>query len=209
MSSSSPALAEAQVAVIVLAVARERAADGKALLAEPMAQGTVLTTTLRHVRASGLPLTMVADAVWRAELLREGVALNELVTLAPEQAALGLAIAAGVTNRPNVAGWLVLPADMPAVAPDTLRRLAQAVQEAHEAPMVYPEHRGQRGQPMGFAGELCADLLRLTDDDSVRRLLARFPTQPVPVPDAGVLVRVRQRAALATAQRLQEIETSP
>lgn len=206
MSSSSPASAVAQVAVIVLAVARERAADGKALLAEPMAQGTVLTTTLRHVRASGLPLTMVADAVWREELLVEGVALNELVTLAPEQAALGLAIAAGVTNRPNAAGWLVLPADMPAVAPDTLCRLAKAV---HEAPMVYPEHRGQRGQPMGFAGELCADLLRLTDDDSVRRLLARFPTQAVPVPDPGVLVRVRQRAALATAQRLQEIEASP
>lgn len=204
-ASLSPASAEAQVAVIVLAVARERAADGSALLAEPMAGGTVLTTTVRHVRESGLPLTVVANTVWRAALLAAGVALNELVTLTARQTGLGLAIASGVTNRPNAAGWLVLPADMPAVAPDTLRKLARAV---GEAPMVYPEHRGQRGQPMGFAGELCADLLRLTDDDSVRRLLARFPTLAVPVPDPGVLVRVRQRAALATAQRLQEIEAS-
>lgn len=205
-SSSSPATAGTQVAVIVLAVARERAADGTALLAEPMARGTVLTTTLRHVRESGLPLTVVADAIWRAALVNEGVAQNELVLLAPTQTGLGLAIAAGVTNRPNAAGWLVLPADMPAVAPETLRKLAQAV---HEATMIYPEHKGQRGQPMGFAGELCADLLRLTDADSVRRLLARFPTLAVPVPDLGVLVRVRRRGALVTAQRLQEIEASP
>lgn len=198
-----------RVAVLLLAASRGRAGaepDSAHLLAAPMAGGTVLSTTLRHVRESGLPLTVVAGAEWRVPLLGADVALNQLVTLSAEPDSLGRAIAAGVTNRPNAVGWLVLPADMPAVAPQTLRTLAAALDDAV---MVYPEHRGQRGQPMGFAGELCSDLLRLTDDDSVRRLLARYPTRAVPVPDPGVLLRVRGSGDLATAAlHMQTLETN-
>lgn len=187
----------AQVAVLLLAVARSRVAEAPSMLDQAMAGGTVLTTTLRHARASGLALTVVTDAIWRVALLCEGVALNQLVTV-PAHAGLGDAIAAGVTNRPNADGWLVLPADMPGVAPETLCDLALALRDA---PMIYPEYRGQRGQPMGFANELCADLLRLTDGDSVRRLLARFPTRAVRTADPGVLMRVRQSADLAAAEQ--------
>lgn len=196
--------AATQVAIVLLAVPREREASGAAMLAQPMAGGTVLSATLRHARASGLPLTVVTTGHWRVPLLAQNVALNQLVTLPAEAASVGKAIAAGVTNRPNAAGWLVLPADMPGVAPETLLALAGALADS---PMVYPECRGQRGQPMGFAGELCSDLLRLTDDDSVRRLLARFPVRGVPLADPGVLLRVRHSADLAVAaQHMQAME---
>ena len=74
----------------------------KALLGDK----TVLQHTLDAVKASGLP--------WHVE--------------DAGHPGMGDSIAAAVGKTPDAAGWLVLPADLPLVQPETLLRVAAALQ---------------------------------------------------------------------------------
>jgi molybdenum cofactor cytidylyltransferase len=95
----------------------------------------VLQRTLDAVRASGLP--------WHLEDAgHEG---------------MGDSIAAAVRATQDAAGWLVLPADLPLVLPQTLRAVAAALQRAA---VVLPHYQGRRGHPVGFAAS-CRDALLL------------------------------------------------
>jgi molybdenum cofactor cytidylyltransferase len=93
----------------------------------------VLERTLDAVRASGLP--------WHLEDTgHEG---------------MGDSIAAALRATQDAAGWLVLPADLPLVLPQTLRMVAAALQRAA---VVLPHYQGRRGHPVGFAAS-CRDRL--------------------------------------------------
>jgi molybdenum cofactor cytidylyltransferase len=114
---------------------------------------------------------------------------------------MGYSIAAGVGARPNASGWLVLPGDMPLVQATTLQAVARSL---GQHPVVYAQHRGRRGHPVGFAAELYTELVRLTGDEGARRLLARYPSQGLEVDDPGVLVDVDTQADLESAQRQRQ-----
>ena len=113
---------------------------------------------------------------------------------------MGYSIAAGVGARPDASGWLILPGDMPLVQPTTLQAVARQL-EHH--PIVYAQHKGRRGHPVGFATELYSELVRLTGDEGARRLVARYPAFGLEVDDAGVLVDVDTQADL---ERLRNAE---
>jgi molybdenum cofactor cytidylyltransferase len=115
---------------------------------------------------------------------------------------MGYSIAAGVASRPNASGWLMLPGDMPLVRPDTLRLIAAAL--PLEA-VVFAQHHGRRGHPVGFSAELFSDLVQLTGDEGARRLIARYPSRGVEVTDPGVLIDVDTKADLAAVRtRLED-----
>ena len=118
---------------------------------------------------------------------------------------MGHSIAAGVAARPHASGWLVLPGDMPLVQASTLVAVAAALADHHA--VVYAQHRGQRGHPVGFGAELFSELIALDGDEGARRLVARYPAHGVEVDDAGVLVDVDtqqdlQRLLAAQTERL-------
>jgi molybdenum cofactor cytidylyltransferase len=69
---------------------------------------------------------------------------------------LGDSIAAAVRATRDATGWLVLPADLPLILPDTLRQVAGSL-ERHD--VVVPHFRGQRGHPVGF-DRVCESALR-------------------------------------------------
>ncbi len=165
-------------------------------LEQPLGDATVLATTLERVRLSGLPMLVVTVPALRAAV--PSWVPDQDVVLLPEVGGgsagqslqplgMGYSIATGVTHRPHARGWLVLPGDMPLVQPSTLQAVAQAL--PHHL-VVYAQHLGRRGHPVGFGAELYSELVRLTGDDGARRLLARFPTQGVEVPDPGVLLDI-------------------
>ncbi|MBP6899721.1 MAG: nucleotidyltransferase family protein [Burkholderiaceae bacterium] len=195
--------------IVILAAGRgSRFGGPRHKLAQDLGETSVLGRTIAHAIASRLPVVVVtteplaADA-WRWVARRDVVVLPEVGAAAsPTQAALplgmGYSIAAGVSARPDANGWLVLPGDMPLVQPSTLRTVAEAL-AAH--PVVYAQHGGRRGHPVGFAAELFSDLVRLSGDEGARRVMARYPSAGIEVDDAGVLMDVDTEADLAAVRQ--------
>lgn len=185
--------------VVVLAAGRgSRFGAPTRKLAQQLGSSSVLGTTLRHVLASHLPMVVVttaalADTARRTVAARDLVVLPEVGTPGPEPLGMGYSIASGVAARPDAAGWLILPADMPMVAASTLQAVAR---ELSEHTVVYAQFRGQRGHPVGFAAELYSELVVLEGDEGARRLVARYPAHGVEVDDPGVLVDIDTEADL-------------
>jgi molybdenum cofactor cytidylyltransferase len=158
----------------------------------------VLGTTVRHAVESQLPVVVVTTAAL-APLVSQLLPSRCIVVLSGEEAGRGMghSIAAGVAEHSGAPGWLVLPGDMPLVQSNTLLAVASALE--HHA-VVYAEHRGHRGHPVGFAAELYSELVVLTGDDGARRIVARYPTYGQDVSDAGVLLDIDTPDDLARLQ---------
>ncbi|HNJ82568.1 MAG TPA: NTP transferase domain-containing protein, partial [Piscinibacter sp.] len=147
----------AQPAVIVLAAGRGSrflGADHK--LAQRLGSATVFATTLRHAVATQLPVVVVTTQVF-ADVARRSVAARDVIVLpevgTPGQEALGMgySISSGVSAIPDAGGWLILPGDMPMVRSDTMLEVAR---ELADHAVVYAQHKGVRGHPVGFSAEL-------------------------------------------------------
>jgi molybdenum cofactor cytidylyltransferase len=167
-------------------------------LEQGLGSSTVLETTLGHVIASGCPFVVVTTPRL-APLASRLVAGKDLVVVSEAAAARGVghSIAAGVAERPDAEGWLVLPGDMPMVREDSILAVADALVDH---PVAFTQYRGRRGHPVGFAAELFSELVALEGDEGARRVVARYPAHGVPVDDAGVLLDIDTPADLAQAR---------
>jgi molybdenum cofactor cytidylyltransferase len=185
--------------VVVLAAGKgSRFAAPSHKLAQTMGATTVLGATLARVIESQLPLVVVTTAGLAADAARV-VATRDVLVLSEVEAARGMghSIAAGVAERADADGWLVLPADMPLVQPATLRAVAR---ELPSHAVVFAQHGGRRGHPVGFSAELFSELVVLTGDEGARRLLARYPAHGVEVGDPGILMDIDTVDDLAAAR---------
>ena len=150
---------------------------------------SVLEHTLAAVAASGLGAVLVENGpLWRSE-------------------GMGHSIARGVALSPDASGWLILPGDLPAVAPASLRAVAQALQAL--GGVVRPQIQGQWGHPVGFSAAWKDQLLQLTGDSGaqsvVRSAQAQNQLQPVVLQDWGALADTDTLADLsAVADRLAQ-----
>lgn len=186
--------------IVVLAAGRgSRFVGPRHKLAQDLGDTSVLGRTIGHAIETRLPVLVVTTEPLAAESAR-WVARRDIVLL-PEVGqgrgqplGMGYSIATGVAARPDAAGWLVLPGDMPAVQPESLLAVADALQHH---PVAYAQHMGRRGHPVGFASELFSELVALTGDEGARRVMARYPSLGVELPDPGVLVDVDTEADLA------------
>lgn len=195
-----------QTAIIVLAAGRGSRFKGPVhKLAQPLGLMSVLGQTITRAIESGLPVVVVTTDRLAAEAAR-WVALRDLVVL-PEASnggkgllGMGYSIAAGVAARPHAQGWLVLPGDMPLVRPATLRAVAHGLAQS---PVVYAQHQGRRGHPVGFAAELYSELVQLQGDEGARRVTARYPSVGLELADPGVLLDIDTVADLVAVQRAE------
>jgi molybdenum cofactor cytidylyltransferase len=186
-------------AVVVLAAGKgSRFAGRLHKLAQPLGSSTVIGTTLGNVISTGLPVVVVTTEALLADAASL-VARRDIVVLSDAEAARGMgsSIAAGVSARGDARGWLVLPADMPLVRPQTIRAVAAALADH---PVAYAQYRGRRGHPVGFSPELYSELVVLQGDEGARRLVARYPAFAVDVDDPGVLVDIDTPADLSAAR---------
>lgn len=189
--------------IVVLAAGRgSRFIGPQHKLAQSLGDTTVLGQTIVHAIESRLPVVVVTTEALAAEAAR-WVARRDLVLL-PEVGGgggqplgMGFSIASGVAARPHAGGWLVLPGDMPLVRPSSVQAVARALDEHL---VVYAQHRGRRGHPVGFAAELFSDLVQLAGDEGARRVMARYPSIGLELDDPGVLADVD---TLADLQRLR------
>ncbi|MCE9660817.1 MAG: nucleotidyltransferase family protein [Burkholderiales bacterium] len=178
-------------------------ADSHKLAARFSGEASVLATTLGQAIASHLHVVVVTTEPF-ADLARQSVAARDVVVV-PEVGdtgspglGMGYSISAGVSARPHAAGWLILPGDMPLVQPSTLVAVARLLD--HHA-VVYAQHRGKRGHPVGFGPELYSELVALSGDEGARRLIARYPAFGVELDDPGILIDIDTEDDLESARR--------
>ncbi|MDT7836341.1 nucleotidyltransferase family protein [Aquabacterium sp. OR-4] len=192
-----------QTVIVVLAAGRgSRFGGPRHKLVQELGDASVLGRTIGHAIETRLPVLVVTTEPLAAEAAcwvarRDIVLLPEVGRGDGQPLGMGYSIATGVAARPNAAGWLVLPGDMPLVQPATLQAVAAAL-EHH--PVAYAQHQGRRGHPVGFAAELFSELVALTGDEGARRVMARYPSLGVELPDPGVLVDVDTEADLAAVR---------
>jgi len=167
--------------VLVLASGRgERflASGGKGSKLQALLAGKpVIEHTLAAVRASGLPFH-VEDA---------------------GHPGMGDSIAAGVRATADAAGWLVLPADLPLVRPESLRAVAQALQGAS---IVLPFHQGTRGHPVGFGAEHGPALSALAGAEGAASIVRASQPLKLELADEGIVTDIDPVDDLARAERL-------
>ncbi len=182
--------------VIPAAGSGSRFAGPRHKLEQPFGGGTVLGATIRHAVQTQLPVVVITTEALQP-VVSALLATRDIVVLGAGEAARGMghSIAAGVSERSGAPGWLVLPGDMPLVQPETLLAVATAL-EQHA--VVYAQHRGRRGHPVGFGAELYSELILLTGDEGARRLIARYPAHGQEVDDLGVLLDIDTPADLET-----------
>lgn len=162
-------------------------------LEQPLGASTVLGCTLANALASQLRVLVVCSPEL-APLAQRSVASRDTVTVpATGPQGMGRSIAAGVSATASASGWLILPGDMPLVQASSLRAVASRMSRD---PVVFAQHRGQRGHPVGFSAELYSELIALQGDEGARRLLMRYAAEPVDVDDPGVLVDIDTPADL-------------
>lgn len=188
-------------AVVVLAAgAGSRYHGARHKLSEKLGGDTVLVRTLRNAIASEMPVVLVIAEGLVAEAMGLVAPADMVVVDARSQGGWGMgdSIAAGVSVHSGASGWLVLPGDMPLVRPQSLRAVAEALDQQ---PIAFAQYRGRRGSPVGFAAELFSELVMLKGDEGARRLLARYPTAAVELDDPGVVFDIDTVDDLAVAQR--------
>lgn len=184
--------AAARPTVIVLASGRGerfRASGGKVHKLDALLCGSpVRDRTLDAVKASGLP--------WHVE--------------DAGHPAMGDSIAAAVRATPRAAGWLILPADLPLVLPQTLLAVASAlengawhaVQPIHEIAGFEP----RRGHPVGFSASSRDALTALSGAPGaasvLNRLRAKGRAFDLPVNDIGTVTDIDTLDDLAAAEAL-------
>jgi molybdenum cofactor cytidylyltransferase len=106
---------------------------------------------------------------------------------------------AGAHAAATPGGVMVALADMPWIAPATLRALEQAA-VGHR--IAAPLYAGRRGHPVAFAWELLPELAMLDGDEGARGLLRRHGAHEVVCDDPGVLRDVDTVDDLAGANGL-------
>ncbi len=143
----------------------------------------IVARTAAAVRAAGLPALLVTGA--SAEAVSAAVPEIPAVHAAAHAHGLAESLKAGLAAAPDDWGAaLVVLADMPFVAPDTLCRLAAAL--AAGAPAVVPVAGGRRGNPAGFARMLWPRLMRLSGDRGAGAILDDLGVVEVPVGDPAI-----------------------
>lgn len=146
----------------------------------------------------GVPVREHVLAAVRASGLNHHVVERHHLALTPH-AGMGDSIACGVRATPHANGWMVLPADLPLIQPDTLRQVAHALR-GHE--VVVPFYNGERGHPVGFQAALYEPLAKLTGDQGARQVVAARGFFQLDVADQGVVVDVDTVALLEKASQL-------
>lgn len=167
--------------VIILASGRgERfAASGGAThkLQALLGNKTVLQHTLDAVRASGLPFHL-EDA---------------------GHPGMGDSIAAAVRATADADGWLILPADLPLIQPETLRQVADVpLQQA----VVVPVYQGQRGHPVRFARVCGPQLMELHGNQGAAAVVRAHGATEIMVNDIGCVTDIDTVQDLLQAQQI-------
>lgn len=158
------------VAILLAAGAGSRFGGDKLLY--PLEDGVAIGAhAARNLLAAGIGVTAVVksgDFPLADMLEQEGC----YVTVCHD-AARGMAasLAHGIAQTRNADGWVVALGDMPAIRPETVESVVQALRDGAE--IAAPAYHGERGHPVGFSARFRDELTALSGDSGARAVLQR------------------------------------
>ncbi len=112
---------------------------------------------------------------------------------------MGDSIAAAVRATSDANGWLILPADLPMISPQTILAVASALVQGAQA--AYPVCAGERGHPVGFAAAAATELRNLKGNRGAAGVLSAQRAIEIIVNDAGCLTDVDTLSQLEALQK--------
>lgn len=163
-------------------------------LLHPLPDGVAIAAhAARNLLAAGLNVTAVVrpgDFPLADMLEQEGCAVTVCSGAAR---GMGASLAHAIASERGADGWVVALADMPKIAPATIRSVATAVAEGSR--IVAPQFESQRGHPVGFGAALLGELLALDGDQGARTILEkhRDALQLIGCADPGVLYDIDRK----------------
>ena len=188
------------VGILLAAGASTRFRANKLL--HPLPDATPIAVAAARNLRSALDRVIAVVRPGVPELARALTDAGAEVTVCPDAAAgMGHSLAHAIATSPDAGGWVVALADMPFVAPESIRRVAAALHDG--ADLAAPEYLGKRGHPVGFATRYREDLAALTGDAGARAVLKRDDAliRLVDVDDPGVLRDIDTPEDLAAGNR--------
>ncbi len=174
------------------AAAREPSAPADKLLAR--IDGVPVARRALESLAAGCDALVAVVRPDAPAALREALSGARIVDAPEADLGMGhsLAAAARAAAGDGADAVLVMPADMPWLAPATAASIAALAREGDAASrasrIVVPAlPDGRRGHPVAFGAAHLAALARLTGDRGARSLLDAHPVRLATVDDAGIL----------------------
>ena len=161
----------------------------------------IVARAARHlVAATGHALAIIPLGRPQLRAVLEAAGCEVLETDRTESG-MGASLAAGVEATDRAAAWIVALGDMPAIRPDTIARVRQAMEAGALIAAPFDGKDG-RGHPVGFAGALRGELLALTGDVGAREIIQRHSRQVklIATDDPGIFVDVD------TPEQLQRLD---
>lgn len=110
--------------------------------------------------------------VLAARLQAEGA---EVAVCVDAEQGMGVSLAFAISLCPKADGWVIALADMPWIAPATIRAVTDSLRAG--AVIVAPSWQGQRGHPVGFSQRLAAELRALSGDAGAKEVIQRHQQQ--------------------------------
>ena len=174
------------VGVLLLAAGSSRRFGSDKRLALLPDGRPLLFAAIAAVQRSELPLRVClrpGDDLLRERLLAAGVAVLECQRA---NRGMGATLAEAVAQLADWRGLLVALGDMPAIQPDSFRRVAAALTADAS---VTPTFQGQSGHPVGFGSDFFSALASLDGDRGARDLVSRAGSvhRHLPLADPGIL----------------------
>lgn len=172
--------------------------------------GRTLAATAAGHLLEALPSSIAVirpdDDVLGALLRKVGM---HVVTCPLAARGMGHSLACGVAASAEADAWVIAPADMPYIRPDTLCRIVEALHSG--AAIVAPYYSGRRGHPVAFNQGSLNELLDLTGDVGARRLVEQHldKVYRLEVDDAGVLQDIDTLADLRPPAVITGVVPSP
>lgn len=182
--------------ILLLAAGRgHRFGSDKRLARVPGSVATLLETTLKNARDSGMPVQVCLreqDHGIAVALSQDAVSAR---ICARAHEGMGATLAEAVAG---IVGWdaaIIALADMPLVTAATYRALARA---CTRETIAAPRYRDRRGNPVCFGAGWFPALLQCGGDYGARALLSANPDaiREIDVQDAGILADVDRPADL-------------
>lgn len=167
-------------------------------LLHPLADGTPIAVASARNLIAAVPRVVAVVRPGAAELERVLRAAGAEVTVCQRAAeGMGATLAHAVRATGAADGWVVALADMPFIRPETIRRVAAAIEGG--AAIAAPDYRGSRGHPVGFTGTFRAALEHLAGDAGAREIVRGNASAVVrvEVDDPGVVRDIDTPADLA------------
>jgi molybdenum cofactor cytidylyltransferase len=182
------------VTAVLLAAGAGKRFGGDKLL-HPLADGVAIAAhAARNLIAAGLEVIAVVrwgDFPLYDMLEQEGCQVTMFQGAAR---GMGASLAHGVAQARGADGWVVALADMPRIAPDTIKKVIAALEGG--APIAAPVRNGERGHPVGFGTQLRDELLALDGDQGARAVIERHrdTVKLLECDDPGILLDIDRKS---------------